>query len=54
VINGTLTIERLVERAAELQAQLTEAMQCCTLPDDVDHAFVESLIVSLIAPGATT
>lgn len=50
VINGALTCEQVVERAAELQAQMRAAMQRCTLPDDVDYAFVDDLLVSLVAP----
>jgi hypothetical protein len=51
VINGALTFDQLVGRAAELQAQVTDAMSRCTLRDDVDHAFVDDLPLSLVTPA---
>jgi hypothetical protein len=30
---------------------MSEAVQRCNLPADVDHAFVDDLLVSLVAPA---
>ena len=54
VLNGALTFDALLERAAELQAKMTEAVQSCRLPDDVDDSFVDRLAYSLIAPEVTS
>lgn len=48
VKEGALTFEALTERATELQLEMRRAMQRCTLPDDVDHAFVDELALQLI------
>jgi len=48
LINGALTFDQVVGRAAQLQAQMREATSRCALPDDVDYTFVDSLVVSLI------
>jgi uncharacterized protein len=50
VIGGALTFDQLVGRAAELEAQMSAAMLRSTLPDDVDHTFVDELLLSLVTP----
>lgn len=48
VIHGALTFDQLADRAATLQTQVSEAMRRCDLPADVDYAFVDDLLISLI------
>lgn len=52
VLNGALSFDQLIARAAELQARMTEAMRGCTLSDDVDRTFVDDLSLSLITEGS--
>lgn len=48
VRDGALSYDALIARAGELEARMKEAARTTTLPEDVDPAFVDALLLELV------